>query len=238
MTSVIISNVSFKKQIDLTGIKFILFDADDTILDFQKSALFAFKKMLKHYQVKYKKCYLKEYHEENNRLWRLYEKGEIPRKQIFDDRLKTLVSKYRLPFDPIEASYLYLKYLSLGAFILGNSKEELARLSKKYDLYLVSNGEPSVQYPRLEKTGLNKYFQKIYVSEEIGYQKPYQEFFEYVAKDIKDFDKDKAIIIGDSLTSDIKGGINFGIKTCWFNPNNKKSDLKIDYIIKDLNELQ
>lgn len=238
MSSVVISNVSLKKKIDLTGMKFILLDADDTILDFQKSAMFAFKKMLKHYQVKYKRKYLKEYHEENNRLWRLYEKGEIPRKQIFDDRLKTLVTKYNLPFNPVEASYLYLKYLSLGAFILGNSKEELARLSQKYDLYLVSNGEPSVQYPRLEKTGIKQYFKKIYVSEEIGYQKPYQEFFEYVANDIKDFDKDKAIIIGDSLTSDIKGGINYGIKTCWFNPKNKKSDLKIDYIIKDLSEIK
>ena len=238
MSSIVIINVNFYRRYDLSNFKYLLIDADDTILDFEKAETFAFKKMLEHYHVKYRSSYLKEYKLENRRLWQAYEKGEIARKTIFDTRLIPLVEKYHFAFDPKEASYLYLKYLELGAFVLGNSEIELARLSQKYDLYLVSNGEPSVQYPRMEKTGLNKYFKKIYVSEAIGYQKPSKEFFDFVAKDIPDFDKNKAIIIGDSLTSDIKGGINYGIKTCWFNPKNKKTDLTIDYIIKDLGQLK
>lgn len=238
MSAIIISNIRLKKKVDLSNYRFLLFDVDDTLLDFQKAEKFAFKKMLTHYHIKYQSHYLTEYKNENKRLWMLYEKGEIARKTIFDDRLKPLVSKYHFPIDPKEASYLYLDYLALGAFILGNSKQELARLSQKYELYVVSNGEPSVQYPRLEKTKLKGYFKKIYVSEEVGYQKPSKEFFDFVANDIPNFDKAKAIIIGDSLTSDIKGGINYQIKTCWFNPQGKKTDLKVDYIIKDLSELE
>ena len=96
-------------------------------------------------------------------------------------------------------------------------------LSYDYDLYIPL---------------LNKYFKDIFISEEIGYQKPKIEFFDYCFRHIEHFDKDKALIIGDSLTSDMQGGINAQIDTCWYNPQHDKTSIKIDYIIHDLKELE
>ena len=140
--------------------------------------------------------------------------------------------------DPKKASYRFLTYLSKGAYLIGNTYKNLEKLSKKYDLYIITNGEPSVQYPRLEAVDIMKFFKGIYVSEEIGYSKPNKEFFAFIESDIEGFDKTKAIVIGDSLTSDIKGAINYGIDTCWFNPNNKTTELKINYTITSLDEIR
>ena len=134
--------------------------------------------------------------------------------------------------------YEYLDYLSECAVFIGNSYNEIVRLSKKYDLYLVSNGEPSVQYPRIKASGLDKIFKGLFISSEIGHQKPKKEFFDYIEKHIEGFNKEAAIVIGDSLTSDIKGAIDANISTCWFNPKGFKSHLNIDYIISSLDELK
>ena len=128
--------------------------------------------------------------------------------------------------------------LGHGAYLIKHAIEILEYLSKKYDLYVVTNGVASTQYNRLKLLDLNKYFKDIFISEEIGYQKPKIEFFDYCFRHIEHFDKDKALIIGDSLTSDMQGGINAQIDTCWYNPQHDKTSIKIDYIIHDLKELE
>ena len=106
--------------------------------------------------------------------------------------------------------------------------------SKPVKLYI----NPSVQYSRLEKAGINKFFKGYFISEEIGYQKPMKEFFDYISNNIPNFDKEKAIVIGDSLTSDIKGAIDYGIDTCWFNYRRMKTTLNINYEINDLSQIK
>lgn len=237
MGSIVLVNYEFKKKYDFSKYKGLLLDVDDTLLDFKAAEIYAFKKLLTTINVEYKDEYLEKYSKDNLALWKKYERGEIERKTIFEDRMKPLFEMLNLKEDPVKSSYLYLDYLSECATILGNSYQELERLSKKYDLYIISNGEPHVQYPRIKASGIDKFFKGIYISEEIGAQKPKKEFFDYVFNEIRIDIKD-CCVIGDSLSSDIIGAINYGIDSCWFNPNNKESDLGITYIINDLSQIR
>lgn len=238
MISVTILNINFKKKYDFSKYKYLLLDVDDTLLDFELAEENAFKNLLHKLGVKFKKEYLVQYKKDNSKLWKRYELGEIERKTIFEERMKPLFSLLKIDYDPVVASYEYLELLSLESHLINETYYELERLSQKYDLYIISNGEPSVQYPRLEKVGIDKFFKGYFISEEIGYQKPKKEFFDYVCDNIPDFDKDKAIVVGDSLSSDMKGAIDYGIDTCWFNYRKKKTDLNINYEIDDLLQIK
>jgi 2-haloacid dehalogenase len=236
--SVVLVEVNFKRKINFKKYKYLLFDIDDTILDFQKAEYNAFLMLLNDYNIEFKEEYYEVYRKENHRLWKEYELGNIKRHEIFDNRMIPLFNYLKINDDPKKASYRFLEYLSKGAYLIGNSYKVLERLSKKYKLYIISNGEPSVQYPRIKEVGIDKFFSKIFISEEIGYSKPNKEFFTYIENNILGFNKEEAIVIGDSLTSDIKGAINYGIDCCWFNPNDKETDLNIKYIIASLDEIR
>lgn len=236
--SVLLVEVKSTKKVSFKKYKYLLFDVDDTLLDFQKAEFNAFLMLLAEYGIDYKDEYYAIYKNENHRLWKEYELGNIKRNEIFDNRMIPLFKALNISDDPKEASYRFLTYLSKGAYLIGNTYKVLEKLSKKYQLYVITNGEPSVQYPRLNEVGITKFFSGVYVSEEIGYSKPNKEFFEYIESHIEGFNKEEAIVIGDSLTSDIKGAINFGIDTCWFNPNNKTTDLKVTYTISSIDEIR
>ncbi len=237
-SSVLLVEVNFKKKVNLKKYKYLLFDIDDTLLDFQKAEFNAFLMLLSEYSIEYKDDYYEIYKKENHRLWKDYELGNIKRNEIFDKRMIPLFNYLNINDNPKEASYRFLTYLSKGAYLIGNTFNILEELSKKYNLYIITNGEPIVQYPRIEAVGIGKFFKGIFVSEEIGYSKPNKEFFEYVERNIEGFKKEEAIVIGDSLTSDIKGAIDYGIDTCWFNPSGKKTDLNITYTISSIEELK
>ena len=226
-----------KKKINLKKYEFLLFDVDDTLLDFQKAEFESFKMLLSEFNIPYTDEYYKIYHDENRRLWKEYELGNIKRNEIFERRLIPLFNHLNIDADPVIYSYEFLNYLSKHAFLLGNSYEVLEKLSKTHKLYIITNGEPKVQYPRLAAVNFNQFFSGIFVSEEIGHSKPHKEFFDYVSERIEGFDKNKALVIGDSLTSDIIGSINYGLDTCWFNPHKKESTLNITYEIKEIDEL-
>jgi 2-haloacid dehalogenase len=236
--SVLLVEVNFKKKVDLSKYKFLLFDVDDTLLDFQKAEFEAFKMLLNEYNIEYCDKYYEIYRNENHRLWKDYELGLIKRNEIFENRLKPLFTYLELDSDPVKASYDFLTYLSKGAYLIGNTYQKLEELSKKYKLYIITNGEPKVQYPRLKEVDIMKFFDGIFVSEEIGASKPNKEFFEYIEKHIPEFKKEEAIVIGDSLTSDMLGAYKYGIDTCWFNPNNKSTDLKLKYIISSIDDIR
>ena len=112
-------------------------------------------------------------------------------------------------------------------------------LSKKYRLFLASNGTASVQKGRMTSANLYRFFEKSFVSQEIGHNKPSREYFEAAFAMIPGFDKSKCLMVGDSLTSDIRGGINAGIKTCWVNPNHlpRRPDINPDFEIEYLHQL-
>lgn len=219
--------------------KTILLDLDDTLLDFQKTEKETLKRALKELDVEPKPQILTRYNEINNSLWQQLEKGEVTRKQVQIRRFSILFSEFGIERSVESAREIYMSFLAEGYFLIDGALELLDKLSKEYDLYAVSNGAAKIQDKRLKGSGLSHYFKEIFISETVGYNKPNKKFFDYCFSRIENFSKNETLIVGDSLTSDIQGGNNAGVKTCWFNPNKKSCNIqvKIDYEIHSLLEL-
>ena len=236
IVSVLLVEMPGRKRYDFSKYEYLLIDVDDTILDFKKAEKKAFKKLFKELNVPYKKEYLNIYSSDNLALWKAYEKKEIKRSDIFDNRFNNLFEKLKIDSSPKDASYHFLDLLADEAHILNGSDKELKRLAKKYKLVIISNGEPIVQNNRLVKADIKKYFSFIFLSEEIGHQKPSEAFFMHVEKNIPNFDKRKAIVIGDSLSSDILGAISYNIDSCWITSSKEKNPT-VNYQIKSLKQI-
>lgn len=213
LVSINIVNFEF---INLKKYKYLFLDLDNTILNFDKSEKKCFKQALAFFNIKYRKDLYLDYQKENHALWLQYEKEEILKNDIFDNRLVNVFKKYHIEADPKAVSYKYLEFLSQSAYFMPLAKSSIKYLAKHYELYLISNGQKDVQYGRLNKANINQYFKKIYLSDEIGYQKPKTEFFEYIFNDLKIYKKD-VIVIGDSITSDILGANNYGLDALYVN---------------------
>lgn len=219
--------------------KYLLFDVDGTLLDFDKAEQYALEYTFRHYDISLTYEINQRYEEINKKLWKDFENGLIDKKTVVYSRFVLLFKEFNIPVDGIAFEDDYQKALGQGYFVLPHTIEVLSALYQKYPLYVVTNGVSQTQYSRLEGTDIKKYFQNIFVSEDIGHQKPSKEYFDYCFKNIDKIDLSKTLIIGDSLSSDIQGGINAGINTCWFNPNHldKPEAMPINYEIHDLREL-
>ena len=210
----------------------LLFDADDTLLDFQASERDALSYLFSQLDIMLTKEIETYYHEVNHGLWKAFERGEISRDEVLHTRFvtvfKTLQNKGIAPkellfgdkvVDSTELEPLYQAKLATGHHLIKGAKEMIETLRKTHRVYIVSNGVATTQENRLNASGLYPLFDGIFISENTGYQKPQIEFFDYCIERIPNFSKESTLIIGDSLTSDIKGGNNIGIDTCWYNPN-------------------
>ena len=220
-------------------VKYVLFDVDDTLLDFGKAEAAAIRKTFERIGIPVTDELIRRYSEINAQQWSRFEKGEITRERLLTERFDILFSELgiNVPSEMAQASYEYL--LGIGHYFVDGAGELLEALKDKYELYIVSNGNASVQDRRLKSAGIIPYFKDIFISERVGFNKPSAEFFEACFERIPGFEKDKAVIVGDRLSSDILGGINAGVKTCWFNPRGDAPDPDIpaDYEIKHLGEL-
>lgn len=220
-------------------IKFVLLDIDDTLLDFGKAEAAAIRKTFNHIGIPVSDELIRRYSEINDMQWKRLEKGELTREQVLVHRFDILFDELglKIPSEMVQATYEYL--LGVGHYFIDGAEELLKTLYGSYELYIVSNGTANVQERRIKSADIGKYFNGIFVSEHIGYEKPRKEFFDSCFAQIPDFDKEKAIIVGDRLSSDILGGINAGVKTCWFNRKNDVPDPEIpaDYEIHRLAEL-
>ncbi len=219
--------------------KILLFDADGTLLDFQKSEETALKKTFQRFNIPLTNVMRERYEHINSSLWKAYEEGKIDKKTVVYSRFVKLFKEFDIHEDGILFEDEYQRELGNGAYLLPFVHDILRQLSLSFDLYIVTNGVAETQYRRLKETGIDIYFKNIFISEKIGYQKPKKEFFDYCFEQIPHFELKDTLIIGDSLSSDIQGGINANIDTCWFNPNSLKNEqsLPITYIIHDLKEL-
>ena len=220
-------------------IRYVLFDVDDTLLDFGKAEAAAIRKTFERIGIPVTEELIRRYSEINAQQWSRFEKGEITREKLLTERFDILFSELgiNVPSEMAQASYEYL--LGIGHYFVDGAEELLQALKDKYELYIVSNGNASVQDRRLKSAGIIPYFKDIFISERVGFNKPSAEFFETCFERIPGFEKDKAVIVGDRLSSDILGGMNAGVKTCWFNPRGDAPDPDIpaDYEIKHLSEL-
>ncbi len=217
-------------------IKYIFFDLDDTILDFHKAEHTALAKTLTHFNVSPDKEVLDRYSVINASQWKLLEKKQLTLPEVKVRRYKLLFDELSLNIDPKEATAYYEDMLSIGHWFIDGAEELLKTLYLRYELYLASNGTPRVQHSRINSADIEKYFKGMFISDEIGVSKPNKGFFDHCFSTIKSFDKDNAIIVGDSISSDILGGKNAGIRTVWFNPkhNSNSTDVTPDFEIDKL----
>lgn len=219
--------------------KYLLFDVDGTLLDFNKAEEQALINTFQKYNIVLTEQMNQRYEQINKQLWKDFENGLIDKKTIVYTRFVQLFQEFGIDEDGIAFEDDYQDALGEGYFLLPHARDILEKLYQKYPLYVVTNGVSKTQYSRLKGTRIDQYFQDIFVSEDIGYQKPTREYFDYCFKKMKNIDLDQTLIIGDSLSSDIQGGINVGIDTCWYNPHyiEEPQDMNITYIIHDLREL-
>lgn len=218
-------------------VKRVFLDLDDTILDFRRTEAEAIRRTLEGEGVCVTEAILERYHVINKAHWELLEEGAITREQVKRLRFEQLFGELGLPWDSEKICRVYEENLSQGHFLLPGALELLEDLSPKYDLYIASNGGARVQRARLEAAGIDRYFKGRFISEEVGANKPSREFFEACFKAIPGFEKETAVMVGDSLTSDIRGGRNVGLRTLWFNPEGKRGDIPADYEFQDLSQL-
>lgn len=220
-------------------IEFLFLDLDDTILDFKMAERVAIGKTISQFGVEPTEEIRELYHEINKWHWEQLELGNLTRQQVLENRFGVLFEKLGRTVDAAACARAYGENLSQGHWFLPGAEEAVDALSKKYRLFLASNGTASVQKGRMTSANLYRFFEIVFVSQEIGHNKPSREYFDACFARIPGFDPEKAMIVGDSLTSDIKGGINAGIKTVWVNPEHKDcGTIRPDYQIEALSQLE
>ena len=194
--------------------KYLLFDLDDTLLDFGKAQVLAFKKLLEDENIEYSDELFEQYEIINKSLWRSFERGEISNKEVTSERFIRFFALFGMKVDGSEVDNRFRSYLAEGNQLFEGIVEMLEKLSLTHKLYIASNGIGITQHTRLKNNNLNKYFDKIFISEEIDSKKPDREFFDIILKEVGVEDKSEVLMIGDTLTSDILGANNVGIDSC------------------------
>ena len=219
--------------------RYLFFDLDDTLLDFHKAEAWAIRQALSHMGLTPTEEIVARYSAINQSQWELLEEKKLTREQVLVRRFDLLFQELGVDISSQETQKYYEEMLSRGHDFMPGAKKLLDTLDGKYEMYLVSNGTAMVQDRRLRESGIEPYFRDIFISERVGVDKPQREFFDRCFAKILDFDRTKAMMIGDSLTSDIRGGNNAGIRTCWYNPKKKlrRPGIQVDYEIHELLEL-
>lgn len=218
--------------------EFLFLDLDDTILDFQKAERIALAKSIREFGVEPTEAVLARYHEINKWHWEQLELGKLTRDQVKQDRFTALFRELGETVDAAACAKAYEKNLAIGHYFLPGAEEALEQLHGKYRLFLASNGTASVQKGRMTSANLYRFFEQVFVSQEVGFNKPSLEYFQACFARIPGFCPERAMMVGDSLTSDILGGIRAGIPTVWVNPQHKSAgDIHPDYEIEALSQL-
>ena len=225
----------------MTGKKYsvILLDADDTVFDFGRCERAALRSVLSVPGLPSDGETLAVYGRINLKYWKMLEKKQITKEKLRYARFEEFIAEKGFAADPAVLADGYEKALGECAFLLPGAFEACEKLSEKYDLYVVTNGIGSVQRSRISRSPVIRFFKGYFISDDLGAVKPSAAFFEAVSERIPGFGPASALMVGDSLTSDIAGGINAGIDCCWINPAGLPvpEGMKIDYVIGGLSEL-
>ena len=219
--------------------EFLLFDADHTLFDFKTGEYCALKEALEELNLPSDDEIIERYSVINVKYWKMLERGEIDKQSLMLARFVEFSREYGFEEKAQKLSDLYMSNLAHEAQLFDGALEMVAQLSKKYRLFIITNGVKSTQDGRFGISPITKYFEKIFISEVVGYEKPCKEFFDAVESGIDGYVREKAIVIGDSLSSDIKGAINSGIDCIWYNPIKKEAPQgwNITYTVESFDEI-
>ncbi len=201
--------------------KFVLLDADNTLLDFTRSEYVALSECLAARGIEPTDEIIARYAKINDDYWKMLEKGEITREFLRINRFDQFFREHGLSFDPSRMADDYMVALSSKSYLMDGALDFCRRIYGKCRMFIITNGNTAVQKGRFDPCPITPMFENCFISEMIGHAKPEKAFFDAIAAQIPGFDPKDALVVGDSLTSDIQGGINAGIDTCWYNPRRK-----------------
>ena len=220
--------------------KILLIDLDDTVFDFKKQEHVAIRKTLRDAGLEPTEEVCARYSAINDYHWKQLEKGIMTRNQVLHGRFQMLFAEMGIRADPRQTALAYMENLGSGHYYLPGAEEAIRALGQKYRVFLASNGTASVQNRRIQSAGLQDLVEGIFISQDIGVNKPDKGFFDYCFAHIPDFDLTAALMVGDSLSSDILGGQNAGLPTCWVAPGDKLCTLEKqpDYRIESITRLE
>ena len=207
--------------------KFLLFDLDHTLLDFDSAEDIALTQLLQEEGVVDIKAYKDYYVPMNKTLWKDLEQKKITKQKLVNTRFSRLFAHFGIEKDGVYLAERYQFYLAQQGQVYSGAMELLDNLiDRGYELYAATNGITTIQTGRLAQSGLAPYFNQIFISEQLQTQKPDALFYEKIGQQIAGFSKEKTLMIGDSLTADIQGGNNAGIDTIWYNPHHLENKTK------------
>ena len=219
--------------------KTVLFDADNTLFDFSLAEREAISRTMRDFGIVPSEEKIALYSRINDDMWKRLERGEIAKDTLRVARFADFLEAIGVLADAVRMADAYVENLSLQSYPLQGAVELVQALAKTHRLYIVTNGIASVQHRRFAASPFVPYFDGLFISEEIGFEKPHPAFFEEVARRVPNYDAKTTLVVGDSLSSDIAGGVSAGLDTCWYNPkgaeNRKK--LSITYTVRTLEEI-
>lgn len=218
---------------------YLLFDADNTLFDFEAANHNAFAQVCKYCDLEYSEELYEFYESINRPLWHQLDAGLVTKEFLVVERFRRFLAQKDIDRDPAECNRIQLSGLGSSTALLPHALEVVQELSKTHQLYIVTNAVASVQRSRLAASELAPYITDAFISEDAGASKPNKAYFDYVFARIDGITADNCIVIGDGLASDIQGANNAGLPCCWYNPHGeaRPDDLRIDYEIRDLREL-
>lgn len=218
----------------------LLLDADGTLFDYEKAEAAALRTTFEQNLDGFEPYYLRAYQEINAQIWLDYERGKLSQEQVKVRRFEQLFQALDIETDAALFSRRYLVNLGQAADLIKGAEGIIRALSKHVDLALITNGLKDVQRSRLARAGIGDVFEAVIISEEVGAAKPHPRIFDVAFQRMSHPPKEEVLIVGDSLSSDVKGGSDYGIDTCWYNPTGRTPDLDvtITYEICDLRQLR
>lgn len=216
----------------------LYFDLDNTLLDFSAAENKAIRKLFTLHNLPVSDERISKYSAINLTWWERFEKGEIKKNEIYSGRFREYLAFYGLDGDPLKMADDYFDFLSEGYDLIEGADRALEYIKKQgYTVCITTNGMSRTQYRRIENCSVKQYFDYIFVSEDACHQKPETEYFDFVMANTPEKDKSKILVIGDSMSSDILGGINFDVDTCWLNPKGKAGQYKCTYEITNIMQI-
>ncbi len=221
-------------------VKAVLIDIDNTILDFNKSALASMLNVAKEHSVIFPEGFFDVFLKINDELWAELEHGNITKADIYKSRWKKIFEELGIIADYDAFEDDFRKEMRKTAITVNGAQNLLSYLSKKYPVYTASNASRFQQEMRLENAGLSKYLSGMFNSEDIGFQKPAKEFFYACCNKLYPIPPSKIVMIGDSVNADIIGAKNFGLQSIWFNFNKKVCNNYnfTDFYVNELEEIK
>ena len=217
-------------------IRALLMDIDDTLFDFQTSSRNALSIAFRAFGLPFTPEMWERYRALDAELWQRFERGEITKEALYVERFRVFFAEYGLEADPAAFNAAYFRGLGDQCNFMPHCEQALRQLHAQYKIFIVTNGNTEIQTRRIAASGMAQYFDHVFISEQLGTKKPEKDFYDKVFQVIGPARRDHAIMVGDSLSSDMQGGRNAGIPTCFYGKK-ENADERCDYVIEDLLDL-